>query len=490
MGAVQISGADLAAMAKLKADFDGWAKSIDQVTAGATSAMSSLEQLWQGEDSAAFKADWVNVHRPKLRLATTELREAADVIEKNRAEQEVTSEADGAFGAPGGPLPPGGGNGAGDRTGPGNQPGGGRPGGDGPAARPGEPGGGGHPGDGAPQWAREPGQREDRFPLQTWQIEGEASAKVWRIVDAGFDGDYELVQLSDGTYDIKIQNGTHAGFGIPLTGFGADMGSATGLTFNLTVEELAYLQEQGFPIPGDAVPPGIDTSGVSFNPVDNISGISVEHNLEAAIDGIGIPILPSTDVVDRLTDFDFPDSLDIEGETMREYHIRRADDGSWEVAASVTATGEVEITTDHESQGGWVGGVVDFTTPVDLDKITTTGTSVEVQQELIFNVESGEFVIKETTSTTTFESEGGEFGLDIPGTDEIFGGPSHTVGEVVDGTTTTTTTETVRSIDGDVISEQTTESDGTFRRSGTDFIFSDAEIESSYEGHSPPQDAD
>ncbi len=106
MGA-NLVGADLEALAALEQEIERQASALVTLMNAASSGVNTLDRLWDGPDSAQFKRQWLQLHRPKLNRAAQELRDAAASISRNRQAQEVTSTADGATGPGAGFVPPG-----------------------------------------------------------------------------------------------------------------------------------------------------------------------------------------------------------------------------------------------------------------------------------------------------------------------------------------------------------------------------------------------
>jgi len=88
-------GADLDGMEKLQSDFISGADTLLGLIAAIDGGVQAINTLWQGADAADFVATWRTRHRPMLDLATQGLRTAAEVVERNRAQQEQTSAIDG-----------------------------------------------------------------------------------------------------------------------------------------------------------------------------------------------------------------------------------------------------------------------------------------------------------------------------------------------------------------------------------------------------------
>ncbi len=102
-------GADLQALDTLRIKLESKAASLNTVTSQVSGAVDTLDRLWEGPDSAAFRQLWRTTYRPALLRASDGLRDAAATVERNRNAQEQTSaSALGGPGGPGGPHGPGG----------------------------------------------------------------------------------------------------------------------------------------------------------------------------------------------------------------------------------------------------------------------------------------------------------------------------------------------------------------------------------------------
>lgn len=90
----QFSGADVAQLRALGRRLAQAADDLDasqRVLTGKVAAASA----WRGPDATDFRTAWSSSHAQSLRAAGTRLRDAAEAIERNAAEQERTSAADG-----------------------------------------------------------------------------------------------------------------------------------------------------------------------------------------------------------------------------------------------------------------------------------------------------------------------------------------------------------------------------------------------------------
>jgi len=327
----------------------------------------------------------------------------------------------------------------------------------------------------------------DTFPLQTWALSADVSARYNAVLDLGVAAEFELVQLSDGNFELRVASGPTGGFELPLEQLGIDVGvtggTVNGFTLQLSPDELALLSET-LPIPEDALPYGTDPSNATLG-LHNIGGISTSSNLSAAVENIDVPL--STDVVDRLTNFEIPDNVSIEGEVGSGFEVRRGNNGAWEVVRTIDVSGSFDLQIDSESPGGVLGSVFDTVTPIDIDNITTEGSKVDLNYELVYNTESNEFYTVITQETTSIEGSGSQLGVDVPVLDEVVGTPNHSALEGTEGTFNTTTVQTIIAADGTVISEQTSSSQGTFDNGQSDLVVSGSEINATYEGHTIPE---
>lgn len=90
-----LSGADIEALNQLRRTLENEGASLRKLTVLASQGVTTLERVWQGQDSAQFKQAWATTHRPKMNKAVAEILAAADTIERNRQAQVETSAADG-----------------------------------------------------------------------------------------------------------------------------------------------------------------------------------------------------------------------------------------------------------------------------------------------------------------------------------------------------------------------------------------------------------
>lgn len=80
-------------MAELRRQFDTGAVKLDTVANQAGNVMTDVALLWAGPDGEMFRGQWVRVHRRTLIDAAKALRQASEIIEKNRQAQIDTSAA-------------------------------------------------------------------------------------------------------------------------------------------------------------------------------------------------------------------------------------------------------------------------------------------------------------------------------------------------------------------------------------------------------------
>jgi len=97
-----VHGADLEALDTLARQLERQAGQLTTLTNQATSGVTTLARLWEGPDSAQYRQQWHASHRPKMNLATQELRDAVATIQRNRQAQELTSAANGGVSGWGG----------------------------------------------------------------------------------------------------------------------------------------------------------------------------------------------------------------------------------------------------------------------------------------------------------------------------------------------------------------------------------------------------
>ncbi|MEM7340494.1 MAG: hypothetical protein AAF467_17690 [Actinomycetota bacterium] len=88
---MSVEGADLEAMSRLSRLLGQQSGRINSIRTAAGGALGVLNRLWRGSDAAAFEQQWRNVHAPALARAGAALRDAAEMVERNRAAQEQTS---------------------------------------------------------------------------------------------------------------------------------------------------------------------------------------------------------------------------------------------------------------------------------------------------------------------------------------------------------------------------------------------------------------
>lgn len=100
-----VQGADLDGLGRLRSLLERQSGTLQTITAGASSGVAALDQVWAGPDAAQFRTAWNNVHRRSLAAAVAALIEAADTVDRNRRAQEAASAVDGPGFRPGG-LPP------------------------------------------------------------------------------------------------------------------------------------------------------------------------------------------------------------------------------------------------------------------------------------------------------------------------------------------------------------------------------------------------
>jgi hypothetical protein len=99
---VTLAGADLEELDGLRREFDRRADQLERLTWMVSAEVGGLRRLWIGADGAGFVHVWETRHRSLLLRAAAELRAAGATVERNRAAQRDTSEADGGaiFGPP------------------------------------------------------------------------------------------------------------------------------------------------------------------------------------------------------------------------------------------------------------------------------------------------------------------------------------------------------------------------------------------------------
>lgn len=352
----------------------------------------------------------------------------------------------------------------------------------------------------------EPGNRfQEFYPLQTWTLSAEVTARVKRLIDVRGDVLIQLMQMddvnstsSDPVYDVKFQARAGVGgtinlgwVGIPLGGsLSAFVGEAASLTARFTAAEMAWLAEQGIPfIPeNEGLFDNVDTSGVNPLAVGELVSISVFDDLRGAIDGVDFPFIPSNDVFNRLTGFRFPDSFNVDGELRIEYEIRKKNGGlGWELVSSQMASGAYEVVRDGASTGGFIGSVLDVISAIDLDNLTFSGARTTLTEQLIFATHDQSFTKNRIVERQSFEGDASEGGVDIPIIDEITDGLAYTILTSSTGNTRTETYETQRSIDDRIIGEVRYTSLGYFRESEASLILASSVIKASFEGHSARQ---
>lgn len=88
------TGADLDGMVQFSLRFEEAARSVEALTNVIGSGVNELDRLWHGPDSAEFKHQWYNRHRPAMGNAAVGLSSTAELIERNRLAQQITSAAD------------------------------------------------------------------------------------------------------------------------------------------------------------------------------------------------------------------------------------------------------------------------------------------------------------------------------------------------------------------------------------------------------------
>jgi len=418
-------GADTERLSTLADDISGIRNKIMNVHNIASGGVATLEDAWVGPDAGEFRTRWSSHHSPGINSVLEHLDRIEHELARQSVDQNLTSAVLGPS-LSGGP----------------------------PATPPGH-------------------------PVESWQIEIDASVKVaelYKVLDVNVTGevDIELVRNSNGTFDVTLAGGTGAEIGLGPASAGRS--SVNSVTFSFTEAELAYLEKNGLPLPGNAITGDVDTSQVELGDFsDNLSAMSFEQAVN--IDLNGLDLLPvgfaQSDVFSQLDGAlptpKLPESLDASAEVAHGFEVRKDSAGNWEVASQFSIAGEAQFQTDHGS-GGFLQSVGDFFSPVDHDKISIDGVSGSAEAEAVYNLGTGETYVRLTTETTTFEGHGSATGADVPVFDELLGTPSHDVFKEIDGTASTTTTERTMSLDGTEIDTSVTKSDGTFREFEVDLV--------------------
>lgn len=329
------------------------------------------------------------------------------------------------------------------------------------------------------------------FPLQTWSLnyDGETdlpirASSLRDILSANIQAEFQIIQLDDATYQFIVKGGLGSGIDIPLPLIEAGIYGAVGITFDISVHDLAALG-QHIPLPDDIYLDNADSNLGNLNWLDNISSLSIESNLSGALAGLDIPI-PAMDVLNRLTNFQIPENINLTGEVTRGYEIRQTPNGTWEVVSKAGYSHSYDYQYDGVSPGGWKGAALDTLTIADLDTIEGHGTITEVLYEQVYDVETGEFSTRRIETRTEFSGEGVQGGFDWPLLDEISDTANKSILEKMYGTFDTVITEVVTDSEGNVVQVIERQSQGTFDNGKTDFFIANSEINATYEGHHRP----
>lgn len=334
--------------------------------------------------------------------------------------------------------------------------------------------------------------REAVTPEQSWSVQAGAFGGLEGLpasVSVGADSSLQITQMSDGSYHISTSTSANASVG--LAGNGLEGGQGAAITYAVTAEELAYLREQGIPIPDGIIPPGTDSSGVDANPLNNIQSIQVGTYAELALHDFDIPEGASNAAQDFFN-ADLPDGVSAAAGGEIAFEARQNQFGEWELVQKASVNGSYDLEVHEESSGG-VSGLINDWTPIDINDTTTTGEKVDYQVEHVFNVETGQTEVRVIETRTSLEAQGGQAGVDIPlipGSNlvpdfvpgsEYIPELEHTFSEGSSGTTTTVTTETVYDHSGNELSSNETTSSGTFIQSEGNLIVAGADVQASHE---------
>ena len=328
---------------------------------------------------------------------------------------------------------------------------------------------------------------------ESWSIEGSAFGGVkiaGTEIGIGGDSSVEITQMSDGSYQIKAFASGNVSTGI--AGNGVEGGYGGAVTYSVTAEELAYLKEQGLPIPDGVIPPGTDSSNVNVNPLNNIHGVEVSQYAELALHDFDIP----EEVTSAAEDFfnaDFPDGVSAAAGGEVSYGARKNQFGEWEIVQKVSVEGSYD--TEVHEDSGRVGGFLNNFTPFELNDTTIKGTKVDYTIEHVYNAETGQAEIRVIETKTKLNAEGAQFGVKISGLpgvpfipDSVPGSEfipelEHTVSEASKGTTKTVTTETVYDHKGNQVRKNTSSSNGTFFQGEENLVFLGADGQVTHEEH-------
>lgn len=330
-------------------------------------------------------------------------------------------------------------------------------------------------------------------PVQSWTVEGGAFGGLEGLpaaLSVGGDGSVAITQLSDGSFDITM--GLTGNVSGGLAGNGIEGGRGGAVTYRVTPEELAYLREQGIPIPDGIIPPGTDSSNVNANPFDNITSVEATSYAELALHDFDIPDAAQTAAQDFFNT-DLPDGVSAAAGGETGFEARQNQNGEWEFVQKASVNGSYDI-EEHEQSAGGLGGFISDFTPVDLNGTTITGEKVDYEVERVFNTETGQTETRVIETRTSLEAEGSQAGIDIqispvpipdfvPGSEHI---PSieHTFAEESSGTTTTVTTTTVYDNSGNVVSSDESTSNGTFTQGEGNLVVIGADGQSTHEVYS------
>lgn len=332
-------------------------------------------------------------------------------------------------------------------------------------------------------------------PEQSWTVEGGAFGGLEGLpvaLSVGADGSLEITQMSDGSFQITNSGSGNVSAGI--AGNGVEGGQGTAITYSVTAEELAYLKDQGLPIPDGVIPPGTDSSNVDANPFNNIQSIEVSSYAELALHDFDIPDGASAAAQDFFN-ADLPDGVSAAAGGEVGYEARQNQFGEWELVQKASVEGSYDLEVHEQDAGGFGGFINDFT-PLEINDTTITGEKVNYQVEHVFNVETGQTEIRVIETQTTLNAQGGQLGIDIPlvpGSnlipDAVPGSQyipelEHTFSEGSSGTTTTVTTETVYDQSGNQISQNESSSSGTFIQSEGNLIVIGADVQATHEEYS------
>lgn len=308
-------------------------------------------------------------------------------------------------------------------------------------------------------------------PEQSWSIEAGAFTGLEGLPSAlsiGVDARLEITQMSDGSFQIRSSALGNVSAGI--AGNGVEGGQGGAITFRVTAEELAYLKEQGLPIPDGIIPPRTDASNVDANPFNNIQSVEVNTYRELALHDFDIPEAASTAAQDFFNK-DLPDGVSAAVGGELGFEARKNQFGEWEIVQKVSVEGSYDLEV-HEENSGFLSGLINDFTPLEINDTTTTGAKIDYSVEQVFNVETGEAEVRVIKTRTTLNAEGGQLGVGIPLVpvpvpdfvpgSEYIPELEHTLSEASSGTTTTLITETVYDHNGNEISQNESSSNGTF----------------------------